>query len=132
MNGLLVDTSVWVDLFRGKITPSVNQFELALKNRVDIYICGLIKTEILQGINTDSEYVKIKRILDVYGDIPIIDSSYILAADIYRKGRAKGITVRKTIDCIIAALAIENKLELLHNDKDFIGIEAITTLKVHK
>ena len=132
MNGLLVDTSVWVDLFRGKNTTSVLQFELALKNRIDIYICGLIRTEILQGINADGEYNKIKRILDVYGDIPIVGSSYILAADIYRNGRAKGITVRKTIDCIIAALAIENKLELLHNDKDFNGIETITTLKAHK
>ena len=132
MNGLLVDTSVWVDLFRGINSPSVNQFEIALKNRIDVYICGLIRTEILQGITTDTEYSKIKRILDIYRDIPIVDSSYILAADIYRKGRTKGITVRKTIDCIIAAVAIENKLELLHNDKDFNGIEMITTLKVHK
>jgi predicted nucleic acid-binding protein len=63
MNGLLVDTSVWVDLFRGKNTPSVIQFEMALKNRIDIYICGLIKTEILQGINSEGEYNKIKRVL---------------------------------------------------------------------
>ena len=130
MNGVLVDTSVWIELFRGNESSVVKEFESLLNNRVDIFICGLIKTEILQGINSDNEYSKIKKTLEFYGNVAIDDSTFVLAADIYRKGRTKGVTVRKTIDCIIAALAIENNLELLHNDKDFDGIEKITTLRI--
>lgn len=131
MHGILVDTSVWIDLFRGEDNPAVRRLEAALENRIDICLCGLVRTEILQGITADAEYAQIRKLLGNYRDVSPRESTYLLAADIYRKGRAQGITVRKTIDCIIAALAIENALELLHNDKDFDNIALITTLKVH-
>ena len=132
MTKILVDTTVWIDFLRGVNSIQVNLFEKALNDRLDIYICDVIKMEVLQGITGDKEFNAVKSTLNNYLDAPMAPKSYLMAADIYRKARKAGYTIRKSIDCIIAAVAIDNKLELLHNDKDFDSIEKITTLKVYR
>ena len=120
---MLVDTTVWVDFFRGKETKQVVTLEKAILQRDNIFYCGLVLTEILQGISIAKQSQLVKShfnsllYLDMHRDV------YLHAADIYVKLRQKGITVRKTIDCLIASLAILNKLPLLHNDRDFYPIE---------
>ena len=86
--------------------------------------------EVLQGIRGDSEHKTVKKYLDGLLFFQISHSDYLMASQIYRKARKSGYTIRKSIDCIIASVAISNKSTLLHNDKDFDSIEKITTLKI--
>jgi predicted nucleic acid-binding protein len=128
---ILVDTSVWIDFFRGRNTPYRSMLHELIADDEDLSITGIILTEILQGIRDD----KVNRETREYLlDYPLFDPSgaatYIEAANIYRHCLRKGKTVRKTIDCLIAAVAIENDLTLFHNDSDFDDIAQCTALRV--
>ena len=130
---ILVDTSVWIDFLRGRSAPHGSLLRDLITRDADICITGIILTEILQGIRDDKANAKTKEYLL---EFPLYDPSgittYIEAANIYRRCSAKGRTVRRTIDCLIAAVAMENDLTLLHNDSDFDSIEECTALKVMK
>ena len=129
---ILVDTSVWIDFLIGKDTPHRRLLHRLIESDEDICITEIILTEILQGIRDDALYETTK---DYLLEFPVITpkgiESYISAADIYRKCRKKGKTVRKTVDCIIAAIVRENDVKLLHNNADFgvikmcIGLETM-------
>lgn len=127
---ILVDTTVWIDFFRKKQSQQVDLFKAALENYQEIFICGVVLTEILQGICDNKEYRRILIALEPFTYIEITRKTYMNAADIYRKLRGKGFTVRKTIDYLISACALENNLFLLHNDKDFLPIVEYCGLKV--
>lgn len=120
---ILVDTTVWIDFFRGKNTKQTQFFETALQHKQEIFLCGVILTEILQGIQSDKEYQVVTQTLEPFVYLDMTRETYMTAADIFRKLRKRGITVRKTIDCMIASVAIENNLLLLHHDKDFHPME---------
>jgi len=126
---VLIDTSVWIDFFAGRQPPHVTVLEKLIKDREDICICGIILTEVLQGIRHENEFRKTKALFNTMVFLPKAYSTFLLAAEIYRNLRRKGATIRKTMDCIIAAVAIENDIMLLHNDRDFIPIEAHLGLK---
>jgi predicted nucleic acid-binding protein len=128
----MVDTTVWIDFFSGKPQQHVKILENLITERYDVCICGIILTEILQGIREDTAYKKTKQLLENLIFLPMQYSSFILSAEIYRKLRRKGITIRKTMDCMIAAVAIENDIALVHNDRDFIPIENHFRLKILK
>ncbi|MFO7890995.1 MAG: PIN domain nuclease [bacterium] len=116
---ILVDTTVWIDLFAGKKETHITQLTDAINNKEDICICGLIITEVLQGIKNDKDFKKTQEILNDLIYLPASQNTYIQAAQIYRLCRKKGITIRKPIDCIIASICIENTVYILHNDRDF-------------
>jgi len=120
---MLVDTTVWVDFFRGKETKQVILLEKAISQRDNIFYCGLVLTEILQGILNVKQSQLVKSHFNSLLYLDMHRDAYLHAADIYVKLRQKGITVHKTIDCLIAALAISHKMPLLHNDRDFYPIE---------
>jgi predicted nucleic acid-binding protein len=129
---MLVDTSVWIDFFNGnnsdiKVQTLIN----ALKQGIDIYITDIILTEILQGIKEENRYTVVKNsILTLKFAHALNFETYIHASDIFRNCRKSGITVRKTIDCLIAAIAIENNLPLLCKDNDFINIAKVVGLRL--
>ena len=129
---VMVDTTVWIDFFRGKSRPHVKILENLIEERNDVCICGIILTEILQGIREDKAYKKTKQLLGNLIFLPMQHSSFVLSAEIYRKLRQKGITIRKTMDCMIAAVVMENDIALVHNDRDFIPIEKHFGLKIVK
>jgi predicted nucleic acid-binding protein len=129
---VLVDTTVWVDFFGGKNTPQVQRLEQFLTEGEDVCICGVILTEILQGIREDSEYSETLSRFNVFLFLPMNRDTFVKAADLYRALRKQGITIRKTVDCMIAAVAIEHDIPLLHNDKDFDPMEKHCGLKVVK
>ena len=104
-------------------------FENAIQHHQEIIICGVILTEILQGISDTKEYKVVSASLAPFSFVEMTRETFILAADIFRKLRKKWITIRKTVDCLIAAVAIENNFLLLHHDKDFIPIEKYCDLK---
>ena len=116
---ILVDTSVWVDYFHGKKAAHCTHLKAAIHNNEDLCVCGIVMTEILQGIRKDTDCKKVQQILDDLLYLPAQKSTYLSAAKMYRSLRKKGRTIRKPVDCIIASICIENSSFLLHNDKDF-------------
>ena len=125
---VLVDTTVWIDFFSANLNPHVEALERLIAEREDICLCGIILTEILQGIRDNSEFKKTKELLANLVFLPMSYSVYLSSAEIYRALRRK-VTIRKPVDCMIAAVAIEHEIPLLHNDKDFIPIEKHFSLK---
>ncbi|HEV7508404.1 MAG TPA: PIN domain nuclease [Thermoanaerobaculia bacterium] len=116
---ILVDTSIWVDFLNGY--PSLEQATLAalLKSDHDICTCGVVIAEVFQGLRRDKGregFTQSFREL-IYLDPSGVDL-YFRAAEIYRLLRARGLTVRSTIDCLIAALAEESGAALLARDRD--------------
>jgi predicted nucleic acid-binding protein len=120
---ILVDSSVWVDYLRGKATPQVAKLD-ELLGVEPLAIGDLILTEVLQGCSTDREFNQVRKTLDTLELVSLggVDVA-IEAAKNFRKLRARGVTVRKTIDTIIATRCIMDKLVLLHNDRDFDAFE---------
>jgi hypothetical protein len=127
---VLIDTTVWIDFFAGRQLPHVAALERLLIHREDICICGIVLTEVLQGIRQKSEFRKTKELFNTMIFLPMPYSVFLGVAEIYRTLRRKGITIRNSIDCMIASVAIENDIMLLHNDRDFIPIEQHHSLKV--
>jgi predicted nucleic acid-binding protein len=126
---VLIDTTVWIDFFSGRSYQHVKALEDLIAERQDICLCGIIVTEVLQGIRQDSEF---NRTRDLFANLIFLSMQYqtfLRSAEIYRTLRQKGITVRKPMDCMIASVAIENDMPLLHNDKDFVPIEKHFGLK---
>jgi predicted nucleic acid-binding protein len=124
MKNIIVDTSVWIDFFNKKnSSPETEILKKLIEDNKQICICPVIYQEILQGIRDDKLFDKIKKIL-LKRNIINIDIMEVTnkAIDIYRTLRKKGITIRKSIDCLIAAYAIIGKMYLLHKDNDFVEI----------
>ena len=129
---IIVDTSVWIDSFNPKInTPEKESLIQLIQNDSPIYLCPVIYQEILQGIRNDKVFKRIKFSLQQYRMINI-DLMYVTnhAVDLYRHLRKKGITIRKSIDCLIASYAIITDMYLLHSDKDFTQIASESKLKI--
>ncbi len=116
---ILVDSSVWVDYLRGTPTPQADTLD-ALLGTVPLAVGDLILTEVLQGCGTDREFNEVRRLLLNLTVVPLGGQPVAIeAARNYRRLRAMGVTVRKTIDTVIATRCIVDKLELLHSDRDF-------------
>ena len=129
---ILVDTSVLIDLFKGKENEVTRRFRSLLQQQVLFGITSVIYQEILQGAKTEKEYAILKEYLSsqrfFHPKDPV--ESYAMAAHIYFTCRRKGITVRSTIDCLIAQIALEHDLFLLHNDSDFIAMAPVIGLRL--
>lgn len=116
---ILVDTSVWVDYFNGKSTEATKKLDDILSNTI-VIVGDLILAELLQGFKQDKDYQIAKSLLEELEQVQLCNIQYaIKSAQNYRALRKNGITVRKTIDCIIATFCIENNLALLYSDRDF-------------
>jgi hypothetical protein len=130
---ILVDTSVWIDLLRGEKSIQRETLHRLIEDEEDIAVTEIIITEILQGIKKDKDFQTTKGYLlefPLYRPKGI--ETYLKAARIYRDCMKKGKTVRKTVDCIIAEISIENDLTLLHKDSDFDLIKACAPLRCYQ
>ena len=116
---VLVDTSVWIDFFSACACRHVEALEQLIINKEDVCLCGVILTEILQGIRNDAEFERTRELLENLVVLPMRHTVFLRSAEIYRSLRKQGITIRKPVDCMIASTAIEYNLPLLHNDRDF-------------
>lgn len=116
---VLVDTTVWIDFFAGRNEPHVAKLQELIENEEDLSLCGVILAEVLQGIRSDTNFVKTKEYLDDLIFLPMRHATFVRATEIYRSLRKKGITIRKPVDCMIASVAVEHNIHLLHNDRDF-------------
>lgn len=116
---ILVDSSVWIDYFNGKENKHTDFLDSALGNEI-ICIGDLILTEVLQGFINEKEY---KAALEIFDTLYFFELGgkevAIQASQNYRFLRLSGVTIRKTIDVIIATFCIKNGFRILHNDGDF-------------
>ena len=129
---IVADTSAWIDYIRGINAPHTNLLDYELEyNRV---ITGdLIITEFLQGFRSEKDYQAAKEIMESLEYHDFVGKEIALqSAQNFRKLQRSGLTVRKTIDVIIATFCIENGFELLHNDRDFDPMEDLLGLKVRR
>lgn len=124
---ILVDTSVWIALLNVRRRSRVSADDV-----LRFVTCGPIVQEVLQGLRdgpaTDAfrdAFLGIPKLSD-----PLPLTMFLEAAEIYRQGRRKGYTIRSSTDCLIAAIAIENKVPVWHKDRDFQVIARYTRLEV--
>ena len=116
---IVVDTSVWISLLRDRGTPQVERL-LSIRNRSEILLTDLVLLELLQGSRDDRHAARIERDLSVFEQVAISSLELApIAASHYRWLRTYGITIRKTVDLIIASYCIAHGHHLLHQDRDF-------------
>jgi len=128
---ILVDTSVLIHFLKGVDTESSRRFSIVLQRGIPFGINSLIFQEILQGAGSEKEFFTLKKYLETQRFYHLKDpiESFAKAARIYLDCRKKGITIRSTIDCLIAQTALENDLLLLHEDSDFDLMAKVIPLK---
>jgi predicted nucleic acid-binding protein len=116
---ILVDSTVWIDFFNGRHTAQTDKLEQCLLNRDDICCCGFVLAEVLQGVRAEKQYAAVKQ---QFANLVYLDDNrptFELGAAIYRELRRKGITIRNSIDCLIAATVIQHGVHFLENDRDY-------------
>jgi predicted nucleic acid-binding protein len=121
------------DFFRGENTPQRWTLHKLIEDEEEISISGIILNEILQGVKEDKRFLTTRNYLlefPIYEPRGVV--TYIEAARIFRLCGKKGKTIRSTVDCISAAICLENNLSLLHKDKDYDIIQEYAGIKVLK
>lgn len=123
----LVDTSVWIDYFRDIKNKSTTKFAHILDKNLPFGLTGVIYQEILQGAVSEKDFKQLKNYLTTQRFFHPHDEivTYECAAKLFYLCRRKGVTIRSTIDCLIAQIAIEHNLIILHNDQDYERIQSI-------
>lgn len=127
---VLVDTSVWIEVFRRPARFSLEQ-HVAFD---DVVTCLPVVQEVLQGFRDETAFARARGGML---SLPIVDSPmsedvFLRAADLYRAARRAGLTIRSGVDCLIAASAIRHHLEVLHHDRDYDAIAKISTLRARR
>lgn len=121
---ILADTSIWIDLLAGGL-------QMREEDLPNLVVCGPVVQEVLQGL-------KPSAVSDAFRDrflaLPVVSNPiplelFVSAAEIYRQGRKRGLTIRSSVDCLIAAIAIENSIPVWHRDRDFTAIARYTPLE---
>jgi hypothetical protein len=127
---IIADSSVWIDFFRGSDSAHV----AALARELDednVAIADLVLMEVLRGVRTEAT---VSGLLDFFGDLSLLNIATtemcLKAAEYYRTLRRRGITIRSTVDCLIATYCIEHGYELLHRDRDYDAFETHLGLQV--
>lgn len=116
---ILVDSSVWIDFFRGIVTPQTDRLD-ALLGTEPLAVGDLILTEVLQGFRSERDFNQARKLFTSLDVVTLGGQGIALqAAKHFRTLRAQGVTVRKTIDTVIATRCIEDGLSLLYSDRDF-------------
>ncbi|MEA5552504.1 PIN domain nuclease [Anabaena cylindrica UHCC 0172] len=125
---LLIDTSVWIGVFRDRSDQVRQQLETLIANR-EVLLTRFTQLELLQGSLNEQEWDLLSTYLETQDYIELTVESWQAAARIYFDLRRQGLTVRSPIDCCIAQAALENNLLLIHNDRDFVTIAQVRSLQ---
>ena len=125
----LADSSAWIEFLRDTGSPvGIRVGELL--DSGDIAICDPVRMEILAGARDESQLSNLHRFISRATDIAVYPSDYDAAAVLYRRCRRQGETIRKLIDCLIAAVAIRAGIPVLHHDSDFTALARHTELTI--
>ena len=130
---LLVDSSVWIDWLRGSDTDAV-RFVQARESQEELALTHMIYLEVLQGVSSQRQFVATQKVLSAQSVLLPLDGmeTFEAAAQLYRRARTQGLTIRKSTDCLIAAMALEHGALLVHNDRDFLALaQVVPQLQVY-
>jgi predicted nucleic acid-binding protein len=116
---VLVDSTVCIDFFAGRETIKVARLEECFQNGDEICYCGFVLAEVLQGIRDEKQLATVKRQFENLIYLEDDRSTFELGATIYRELRRAGITIRNSIDCLIAATVVQHGVFFLENDRDY-------------
>ena len=125
---ILVDTSAWIEFLRDTGSPVCQRVDDLLAT--EIATCDVVRMEVLAGARDEQHLQQLRRLLARASTLPTEPVDYDAAAALYRTCRQRGHTVRKLIDCLIAAVAIRGNLPVLHRDADFDILAQHTTLQI--
>ncbi len=123
----LVDTSVWIDFLRNRHTKAVGRLRAILDDQIVFGISGVIYQELLQGAASKMDFLRLKAYFGSqrFFHPKDLKSTFLNAAHLYFDCRQAAITIRSTIDCLIAQIAMEHGLILLHSDRDYERIQKV-------
>jgi predicted nucleic acid-binding protein len=128
---IVVDTSVWIDVLNENGTPQAERCIQLIEDGEPVALTDVILTEILQGLRGEEEARLVESRLRAF---PILRldglEDFVLAAQLYRSAREAGVTVSKTLDCLIAAPCVRTGAPLLHADADFDRLASCTSLRL--
>jgi hypothetical protein len=129
---IVVDTSIWIDVLNERDTPQAERCVELIEGGEPIALTDIVVTEILQGLRSDREARLVESHLRAF---PILRldglDDFVLAADLYRMARRAGVTIRKTLDCLIAAPCVRTGAPILHADSDFDQLARCTPLRLY-
>lgn len=120
---LLVDSSVWIDWLRGTDTDAVRFVQS--REHEELALTQMIYLEVLQGVISQRQFEATRRVLGSQTLLQPLEAfaTFEEAAHLYRRAREQGFTIRKSTDCLIAAIALEQGALLVHNDRDFLALQ---------
>jgi predicted nucleic acid-binding protein len=129
---IVVDTSVWIDVLNERNSPQAERCVELIEGGEPIALTDIVVTEILQGLRSDREARLVESHLRAFPVLRLDGlNDFVLAADLYRMARRAGVTIRKTLDCLIAAPCIRTGAPLLHADPDFDRLAKCTPLRLY-
>jgi predicted nucleic acid-binding protein len=128
---ILVDTSAWVEFLRATGSGTADEVRALIASDADMATCDAIRMEVLAGARDRAHLADLRALLARCVSLPLTAEDYEAAAALYRTCRQGGETVRKLIDCLIAAAAVRHDAPLLHLDADFDVIARHSALRSH-
>jgi predicted nucleic acid-binding protein len=130
---IVVDTTIWIDFLEATGTPFDRHLTELLENDAPLALVDIVYCEILQGIRDEETFQRTRLSLRAH---PILRprglETFETAANLYRAARRRGLTVRRSVDCLIAATCLETGAELYHNDRDFDALARVSDLSVYR
>lgn len=128
---IVVDTSVWVDVLNDVHSEKASRCTELLRDGAPLALTDIVFAEILQGFRHEREARRVEKHLRAFPILRLEDlDDFALAAELYRKARRAGITIRKTLDCLIAAPCVRDRVPILHADQDFDQLASCTDLEI--
>jgi len=128
---MLVDTSAWIEWLRATGSPSDGILTAAFERGDALFVTGIVVQEVLQGGRNGRHVDELRQILATCAQAePVYPETYEHAADLFRRCRAAGRSVRGTVDCLIAAVALERDLQVLAHDRDFRTIADVCAVRL--
>jgi predicted nucleic acid-binding protein len=130
---IVVDTTVWIDFLEGRGTAFERHLTELVENDAPIALVDIVYCEVLQGIRDEEAYHRTRVSLRAH---PILRprgiDTFETAANLYRTARRRGLTVRRSVDCLIAATCLETGAEFYHNDRDFDALARVSDLAIYR
>ena len=130
---IVVDTTVWIDFLEGRGSAFDRHLAELVEIDAPLALVDIIYCEILQGIRDEEIYQRTRVSLRAH---PILRprglETFETAANLYRTARRHGLTIRRSVDCLIAATCLETGAEIYHNDRDFDALARVSALMIHR
>ena len=128
---IVVDISVWIDVLSSRETRQAVRCVELIEGGEPIALTDVIFTEVLQGLRSEEEAALVERHLRAFPVLRLEGlDDFVLAAALYRTARGAGVTIRKTLDCLIAAPCVRTGAPLLHADADFDRLASCSPLRI--